>query len=272
MRFADPPRLHLPVEIHAERQLLFASDFHLGAPDAQTSRNREKRIVAWMESWEAQTAALFLMGDVFDFWHEYRHVVPKGFVRILGKLAEWVDAGIPVHLFTGNHDLWMYGYLEQEIGLTIHRHPRQLWACGKRFYLAHGDGLGPGDHGYKLIKRIFTNRWCQWLFRQVHPDRGIGWARYFSQTSRKKTGHADAQFLGADREWLILHAQDVLRQIFYDYFIFGHRHYPITWPLKDPQGNSSCYVNLGDWIRYFSYAAFDGAHLSLKYHEMHSLA
>ena len=260
------PEIRIDQAISPKNQLLFASDFHLGAPHPAASRQRELKVLDWMREHQDHTRALFLVGDVFDFWHEYRHVVPKGHVRLLGKLAEWVEHGIDIHLFTGNHDLWMFGYLEQEIGLQIHRGPRYMQAGGQHFYLAHGDGLGPGDHGYKMLKRLFTNRFCQWVFRQLHPDWGIGMAYYFSRTSRRHTGCRDACFLGPEKEWLILHSNALLRSRHFDYFIYGHRHYPVEWPLTGPDGRQSRYLNLGDWIRYFSYASFDGQNLELQYY------
>lgn len=270
----SPPTLeHLPQAVGPTRQLLFASDFHLGAPDAETSRARERRLVRWLSDWEPHLGALFLLGDVFDFWHEYRHVVPKGFVRLLGRLAEMADAGYPIHVFSGNHDLWMHGYLRDELGVYVHHGPRQFSRAGKSFYLAHGDGLGPGDRGYKLMKRLFTSALCQRAFRALHPDWGVGMAHYFSRRSRqqrrrRQQAGKESAFLGAEREWLILHSQAVLQHQHFDYFVYGHRHCPMEWPLESPYAaGGSSYLNLGEWLHKRSFAAFDGEALKLHFYQ-----
>jgi UDP-2,3-diacylglucosamine hydrolase len=176
------------------KKIYFISDFHLGVPDQQRSLEREKKIVRWLEQIKADAAILYLMGDVFDYWFEYKHAVPKGYVRLLGKLAELADSGIEMHYFTGNHDMWAFDYLPQEIGLHLHREPIQKEYNLKKFYLGHGDGLGPGDHGYKFIKKVFANPVSQWLFARLHPNAGISLMRYFSQKSRIATGTEDDIF------------------------------------------------------------------------------
>lgn len=243
------------------KKIYFASDLHLGAPDRERSLRREKHFVQWLNQIEADAAELFLVGDVFDFWFEYRKAVPRGFVRLLGKLAEMADNGLKIHLFTGNHDLWIYDYLPQEIGLQLYREPIERSWNGKRFYIGHGDGLGPGDHGYKFIKKIFTNPFLQWCFARLHPNFGIGLADYLSKSSRAKTGHQDAVFHGEDKEWLIIYCKEVLEKEDFDYFVFGHRHLPLDLDLKT---KGARYINLGDWIQYYTYAEFDGEQLSLK--------
>ena len=241
------------------KKIYFLSDFHLGAPDFESSLVREKKVVGFLDSIKQDAAEIFIVGDIFDFWYEYKAVVPKGYTRLLGKLAELTDSGIKVHVFVGNHDMWMSGYFEKELTIPVYHEPKVFERNGKQFYIGHGDGLGPGDKGYKFIKKIFRSPLCQWLFGQLHPTWGIGLANYFSRKSREKTGSADQHFLGEDNEWLIIYSKEVLRQQHLDYFIFGHRHYPIDFKLSD----TSRYINLGDWIRTFTYASFDGTDVQL---------
>lgn len=241
------------------KKIYFLSDFHLGAPDFESSLVREKKVVGFLDSIKQDAAEIFIVGDIFDFWYEYKAVVPKGYTRLLGKLAELTDSGIKVHVFVGNHDMWMSGYFEKELNIPVYHEPKVFECNGKQFYIGHGDGLGPGDKGYKFIKKIFRSPLCQWLFGQLHPTWGIGLANYFSRKSREKTGSADQHFLGEDNEWLIIYSKEVLRQQHFDYFIFGHRHYPIDFKLSD----TSRYINLGDWIRTFTYASFDGTDVQL---------
>ena len=242
------------------KKVYFLSDFHLGVPDHATSLVREKRIVSFLESIKKETAVLFIVGDLFDFWFEYKTVVPKGYVRILGKLAEIRDAGIEIHFFVGNHDMWMSGYFEQELGIPVYYAPKTFEFNGKKFLVGHGDGLGPGDYGYKFLKKIFRNPLCKLLFGLIPPFLGIGLAGMMSKSSRSVTGDSDATFLGADKEWLIIYCTEQLKSEHHDYFIFGHRHLPILFQLNE----KSTYINLGDWIRYFTYAEFHGDSISLK--------
>lgn len=242
------------------KKIYFISDFHLGVPNDADSRKREDKIVAWLNSIAKDVQILYLMGDVFDYWFEYKEVVPRGYVRLLGKLAELSDAGVEMHYFTGNHDMWVFDYLPKEIGLHIHRNPIQKEYNGKKFFLGHGDGLGPGDFGYKFIKKVFANKLAQWLFARVHPNTGIGLMKFFSRRSRIATGTSDDVYLGDDKEWLMVFCREVLQKEHYDYFIFGHRHMPLDKQLND----QSRYINLGEWINHFTYAVFDGAELSLK--------
>ncbi len=242
------------------KKIYFLSDFHLGAPNHAESLTREKKIVSFLTSIQNGAAAIFIVGDMFDFWFEYKYVTPKGYVRLLGKLAEITDSGIPVHFFVGNHDMWMRGYFEKELNIPVYFEPKEFNFNDKRFYIGHGDGLGPEDHGYKLIKSIFRNKICKWLFALLHPTIGIGLANFFSRKSRKKTGTADEVFLGEDKEWLIIYSKEVLAKELFHYFVFGHRHLPLDLKLTD----ESRYINLGDWIKYFSYAVFDGQQMELK--------
>lgn len=244
------------------KKIYFASDFHLGSPDDAQSRLREKLIVKWLHEIKKDAEELYLMGDVFDFWFEYKTVVPRGYVRLLGKLAELSDAGIKIHYFTGNHDMWVFDYLPKEIGVTLYREPVQREINGKKFFLGHGDGLGPGDKGYKFIKKVFTNKLSQWLFARLHPNLGIGMANYWSRKSRIATQLEEEKFLGDDKEWLVMFSKEILAKEHFDYLIFGHRHLPL-----DIRINNSRYINLGDWFRHNSYAVFDGADLELRYFE-----
>lgn len=250
------------MKLEPNKKIYFLSDFHLGAPDATSSLAREKRIVNFLSSIQHDAGGIFIVGDLFDFWYEYKTVVPKGYVRILGKLAEITDSGIPVYFFTGNHDMWMSGYFEKELNIPVYHEPKEFSFENKKFLIGHGDGLGPGDHGYKFIKKIFRNKICQWLFGALHPTWGMGLANYFSRKSRAATGSSDEHFLGADKEWLIIYCNEALQKNYYDYFVFGHRHLPIDYKLTD----KTRYINLGDWIRYNSYAVFDGEQLELKYY------
>ena len=242
------------------KKIYFISDFHLGVPNDTDSRKREDKIVAWLNSISNDVQILYLMGDVFDYWFEYKEVVPRAYVRLLGKLAELSDVGVEMHYFTGNHDMWVFDYLPKEIGLQIHRAPIQMEYNGKKFFLGHGDGLGPGDYGYKFIKRVFANKLAQWLFARIHPNTGIGLMKFFSRRSRIATGTSDDFYLGDDKEWLMIYSREVLQTEHYDYFIFGHRHMPLDKALSD----NSRYINLGEWINHFTYAVYDGQELQLK--------
>ncbi|UPS92659.1 UDP-2,3-diacylglucosamine diphosphatase [Bizionia sp. M204] len=242
------------------KKIYFASDNHLGAPTAEASRPREQKFVAWLEEIKYDAAAIFLMGDLFDFWFEYKTVVPKGFTRTLGKLAEITDAGIPIYFFVGNHDLWMDGYFEEELGISVYHKPQEYTFNNKTFLIGHGDGLGPGDTGYKRMKKIFTSRFGKWLFRWLHPDIGVRIAQYLSVKNKLISGDDDAKFLGEDNEWLVQYCKRKLETKHSDYFIFGHRHLPLEIDLNE----NSKYVNLGDWIQYYTYGVFDGENLELK--------
>lgn len=243
------------------KKIYFASDFHLGIPDKITSRQREQLLCRWLDMIRVDAERLYLVGDLFDVWFEYRNVIPKGYTRFLGKLAELSDEGLRIEAFTGNHDLWMRGYFEEELNIPVHHGPLEFEANGKRFLVAHGDGLGPGDHGYKFLKRVLSNPMAQWLYRRLHPDTGVGVANYFSRKGPKHQGVAEKKFLGEDKEWLIMFCREKLKEQHYDYFIFGHRHLALTYHLEE----NSMYVNLGDWLTFNSYAVFDGSGLTLNY-------
>lgn len=242
------------------KKIYFASDFHLGVPTAEISLQREKKIVDWLNEVRKDAEEIYLIGDIFDFWYEYKHAIPKGFVRLQGTIANIVDEGIPVYFFTGNHDMWMFDYFEKELGVKIFRSPISIERQGKKLMVGHGDGLGPGDKGYKFIKKIFSNKFFQWCFARLHPNFGIGLANYFSRSSRAKTGEDDKIFLGEENEWLVQYCKDVLNNEDFDYFIFGHRHLPLEIPIYD----KALYINTGDWLSYNTYAVLSEGVLSLK--------
>ncbi len=247
------------MQVH-QKNIYFLSDFHLGAPNHAASLEREKLIVRFLNEIKTNATEVFLVGDMFDFWYEYRNVVPKGYVRLLGKLAELADAGIKLHFFVGNHDMWMRDYLQKELNMPVYFEPKEFERNGKTFLIGHGDGLGPGDHGYKRLKKVFRNPISKWLFGIFPPKLGIGLANYMSRRSRAQTGATEEIFLGEDKEWLIIYCKEVLQQKKVDFFVFGHRHLAIDYRLP----SNSRYINLGDWINYFTYAVFDGEEIKLQ--------
>ncbi len=239
----------------------FASDFHLGVPTHAKSLEREKRIIAWLDSIKEDAKSIYLLGDIFDFWFEYKTVVPKGYVRILAKFSNLVDDGIEVNIIRGNHDMWMYDYLPKEIGVNILEDKTILSENGKQLFLAHGDGLGPGDLGYKLIKKVFANRICQWLFARLHPNFSIRIAQFWSRKSRITNQEKPNPFLGEEKEWLVSYCKRKQNEMDIDYFVFGHRHLPLEINID----KKTKYINLGDWIHYNSYAVFDKQEVTLQY-------
>ena len=234
------------------KKIYFASDQHLGAPTPKASLPREKKFVAWLDTIKEDAGTIFLLGDLFDFWFEYKTVVPKGFVRVLGKLAELKDAGIDIYFFVGNHDLWMRDYFQKELNIPVFHKPQEFDINGKIFLIGHGDGLGPNDHGYKRMKKVFTFSFFKWLFRWLHPDIGVRLGHYFSVKNKLISGDEDARFLGEENEWLAQYCRRKLTEKHYDFFVFGHRHLPLEIELN----NNSTYINLGDWIQYFTYGEF----------------
>jgi UDP-2,3-diacylglucosamine hydrolase len=277
----------MPSEIHLRpgQKLYFASDFHLGHHNYDGATHRERLVIRWLDSVRTDAQAIFLVGDVFDFWFEYRKAVPKGFVRFLGKLAELRDAGTDVYLFTGNHDLWMRDYFPNELGIPVYHAPVQFSVFSlefsvndtrstenaklktenpKRFFVGHGDGLGPGDHLYKgVLKPVFTSRLAQWAFRWLHPDLGVALAHRWSSHSRLSKSGPDSEFepfLGEDREWLFQYCREVEARTHHDYYIFGHRHLPLDLRVSE----TARYLNLGEWIHARTYAVYDGKELRLE--------
>jgi UDP-2,3-diacylglucosamine hydrolase len=248
------------MQIPQGKKVYFSSDNHLGAPTLEMSKPREKKFVAWLDHVKKDAAAIFLLGDLFDFWFEYKTVVPKGFTRTLGKLAEISDSGIPIYFFVGNHDLWMRDYFKTELNIEVFHKPQEFTFNNKHFLIGHGDGLGPGDKGYKRMKKVFTNPFSKWLFNWLHPDVGVKLAQYMSVKNKLISGDEDAKFLGEDNEWLVQYCKLKESQKHRDYYVFGHRHLPLEIEINE----TSKYVNLGDWIQYYTYGEFDGEVLVLK--------
>jgi UDP-2,3-diacylglucosamine hydrolase len=241
------------------KKIYFASDFHLGVPTPESSLEREKTVCRWLDLAKQDAAEIFLVGDLFDFWYEYKYTIPKGFTRLLGKIAEITDSGIPVHFFTGNHDLWMKDYFEKELNVKVHHEPITREFNGKKFLIGHGDGLGPGDRNYKLLKMVFASKISQWLYSRLHPNLACAIARASSRRSRIITADSDEKFLGEDKEWLYLYSKEYRKTHPIDYFIFGHRHLALD---MDVDGKAR-YINLGEWIKERNYAVFDGSTLRL---------
>ncbi|WP_115900096.1 UDP-2,3-diacylglucosamine diphosphatase [Tenacibaculum gallaicum] len=250
----------ISINTSENKKVYFASDQHLGAPTPEASFPREQKFVTWLNEVKKDAEAIFILGDLFDFWFEYKTVVPKGFVRVLGKLAELKDSGIPIYFFVGNHDLWMHDYFEKELNIPAFHSPQEFKINDKLFLIGHGDGLGPGDKGYKRMKKVFTFPLFQWMFRWLHPDLGVRLGQYMSVKNKLISGDEDAKFLGEDNEWLVQYCKRKLEFKHYDYFVFGHRHLPLEIQLKD----NSVYLNTGDWIQYYTYAIFENDKLFLK--------
>jgi len=247
----------------AKHKIYFASDQHFGIPDRERSKLRETKFISWLDEVKKDAGAIFLLGDLFDFWFEYKKVVPKGFVRVLGKIAEIHDMGIPIYFFVGNHDLWMSDYFKTELGITVYHNPQEFEFDGKTFLIGHGDGLGPGDKGYKRMKKLFTHPFSKWLYRWLHPDIGVKLGQYMSTQNKLISGQEDIKFLGEENEWLAQYAKRKQENKHYDYFLFGHRHLPMEIQID----KESKYINTGDWITHFTYAVFDGKDLHLKTYE-----
>ena len=243
------------------KKIYFASDFHLGAPNFEASLQREKLICNWLDMVKKDAEEIYLMGDLFDFWFEYKHVVPRGFTRFLGKIAELTDAGIPITIFKGNHDMWTFGYLEKELGVKVISDELIIESNGKKIFLHHGDGIGPGDNGYKWVRKFFRSGFAITLFGFLHPTIGAGFAKYLSKKSRINGGDKDKIYLGDDKEFIVLYCKALLAKTHYDYFICGHRHLPLDIKLCE----NARYINLGEWVNYYSYAVFNGTNVELKY-------
>ena len=248
------------MQIPKGKKIYFSSDNHLGAPTKEESFPREKKFVKWLDEIKEDAAAIFLLGDLFDFWFEYKTVVPKGFVRTLGKLAEISDSGIHIYFFVGNHDLWMNDYFEKELNIPTFYDSKEFTFNNKTFLIGHGDGKGPYDKGYKRMKKVFTNRFSKWIYRWLHPDIGMRLAQYLSVKNKLISGNEDKFFLGDNKEWLAAYAKRKLESKHYDYFVFGHRHLPMEIKV----GDNSTYFNLGDWINHYTFGVFDGENFEIK--------
>ena len=245
--------------IQKNKKVYFSSDQHFGAPSYESSKKREEIFLNWLNFIEKDAGALFLLGDLFDFWFEYSKVVPKGFVRILGKLANISDKGIPIYFFVGNHDLWMNDYFTKELNIKVFISPQEFTINKKSFLIGHGDGIGPGDYGYKRMKKIFTNPIMKIFFRWIHPDLGVKLAQYLSINNKLISGNDDRKYNGPENEIIFQYVIKKNKEKFRDFYVFGHRHLPLEIPL-----NESRYINLGDWITHFTYAEFSDKNFSIK--------
>lgn len=250
----------MTITLPSNKKIFFASDFHLGVPNAEESLARERRIVRWLDSIKPEAHSVYLMGDIFDFWFEYKHTIPKGFIRLQGKLAEFTDAGIPVTFFTGNHDMWMFDYFKKELNITIHRDPVLLHVNNQRALIGHGDGLGPGDTTYKILKWFFNSSFCQWLFGWIHPNIGMGIAQFWSRRSRISNIKREELFKGEENEFLLTYCKELEKKEHHDFYIFGHRHLPLNLKVSE----NSRYINLGEWVNFNTYALYDGNNIELK--------
>jgi len=245
-------------DLPQNKKIFFASDMHLGAPNKTISMEREKKLVRWLDQIQSEAHAIFFLGDIFDFWFEYKYVIPKGFVRLFGKLADLTDKGTFIYFFTGNHDMWMYDYFPNELNITVFKEPQILHINNKKLFVGHGDGLGSGDPGYKILKKIFRNSLCQWAFAWLHPNLGIRIANYWSKKSRAGNLNGENVFLG-EKEWLLNFCKETEKNSHHDFYIFGHRHFPLEVIIDE-----TCeYYNLGEWVNYFTYGEFDGKEFNL---------
>ncbi len=250
--------IELNLEPNPEKKLYFASDFHLGTPNLTQSRARELKIIRWLNAIENDAQAIFLLGDIFDFWYEYRKVIPKGFARFQGKIAALTDSGIPVIFFGGNHDMWMKDYFSEELGVQIFHEPVALAIGQTKLYIGHGDGLGPGDGQYKLLKKLFKNKMARWAFSRLHPNFSLSLGQAWSKKSRiNGVGYENKSF-GKD-EFLFQFCQQVEKTQHFDYYIFGHRHLHLDMPV----GTNSRYINLGEWVNHSRYAMLEQDKLTL---------
>jgi UDP-2,3-diacylglucosamine hydrolase len=250
----------MEILLPSDKKIYFASDFHLGVPNYASSLEREKRIIIWLDQIKRDAHSIYLLGDIFDFWFEYNHAIPKGFIRFQGKLAELRDAGIPIYFFTGNHDMWMFDYFTKELDIMIYRKPQILQINGKVLLIGHGDGLGPGDSMYKIQKKFFNSKVCQWLFARIHPNLGMGIAQLWSKQSRLANTKREEKFNGEENEFLLSYCKTIEKETHHDFYVFGHRHLPLDLEV----GVNSRYINLGEWVHFNTYAEFDGQAVALK--------
>jgi UDP-2,3-diacylglucosamine hydrolase len=248
------------IQLPSGKKIYFASDFHLGVPDHEASLAREKRIIRWLDHVKDDAHSIYLLGDIFDFWFEYKQTIPKGFVRLLGKLAELRDTGMPIYFFTGNHDMWMFDYFPKELGIPIYREPIELVIENHKLMIGHGDGLGPGDTSYKILKKFFNSSLCQWLFARLHPNLGIGIAKIWSRSSRITNMKKEEKFKGEENEYLLTYCRELEKNNHHDFYVFGHRHLPLDLEV----GSNSRYVNLGEWVNFNTYGVYDGTSIKLE--------
>lgn len=248
------------IRLEKDKRIYFASDFHLGVPDNNSSLLRERKVVQWLDEIKHDAQVIFLLGDVFDFWFEYRKVVPKGFLRLLGKLAELADSGIEIVFFRGNHDMWMFNYFQEEFNARVFSGPVSYVINDKKLLISHGDGLGPGDFSYKILKKIFNNSICQWLFGILPPVIGLGIAQSWSKRSRIVSNSKGEVFKGEEKEHLVIWSRNTEQKTHHDYYIFGHRHLALDIAIT----NNSRYFNLGEWVNNSHYGMFDGENFVLS--------
>lgn len=246
-------------ELPSGKKIYFASDFHLGAPNEEESLKRELKIIKWLQHVSKDAAAIFLVGDIFDFWFEYKSTVPKGFIRFQGKLAELKDRGIPIILFSGNHDMWMFDYFPRQLDIPVYRKPVELKIEQTSFLIGHGDGLGPGDHVFKVTKSIFSNPLMQWFFQWIHPNIGVWIAKQWSKRTRDFSDQRNKPVVEHE-ERLLSYCKSVESKEHHDFYIFGHRHLPLELKVSD----NSTYFNLGEWMNQCTYLEFDGSKAILK--------
>ena len=242
--------------------IYFLSDAHLGSRALEHRRTQERRLVNFLDQIKDKAEAVYLLGDMFDFWFEYKSVVPKGFTRFLGKLSELTDRGVEVHYFTGNHDIWCKDYLTQECGVIMHTEPITVELHDKVFFLAHGDGLGDDSKSFKFLRKVFHNKLCQTLFASLHPRWGMEFGLEWAKHSRlKRPNGKEPDYMGENEEPLVLFTKEYYKtHPNVNYFIYGHRHIELDLFL-----NRDCRLMiLGDWISLFSYAVFDGEHMFLE--------
>ncbi|MCH5226478.1 MAG: UDP-2,3-diacylglucosamine diphosphatase [Muribaculaceae bacterium] len=242
-----------------DKYTYFLSDLHLGAPYLEGARENELRIVRFLDSIKGNADTIYLLGDILDYWYEYKYVVPRGYVRFFGKLAELADAGIKIVWMKGNHDIWIFDYLPAELGIEVKDGTLVEEIHGKKFFLTHGDGVGKIDPKFRLIRSVFRNKFCQWMFSGIHPRWTVPFAYNWSNHSRY-TGEAR----GIPDESLLKNLKEFVKEYHQlhpeiDYFIFGHVHV-----LSREIMESGCeMIVLGEWIHTFSYAKMgvDGLHL-----------
>lgn len=237
----------------------FLSDFHLGARYFEEPRETERRVVDFLDSIKGDAKEVYLLGDILDYWFEYRYVVPRGFMRFFGKIAELTDLGVKVYWFIGNHDIWIFDYLPNELGVEVIDGEVTKEIDGKVFFLAHGDGVGKQPRSFRMLRSLFRNRFCQKLYSAIHPRWTIPFALSWSNSSRKGDDEYP-EYKGEENEFLEIFANDYLKSHKVDYFVFGHRHIMLD---KKLQGGATLVV-LGDWLHYCSYAVWDGNNLALK--------
>jgi UDP-2,3-diacylglucosamine hydrolase len=250
----------LTISLPEGKKIYFASDFHLGVPDHAGSLERERKVIKWLDSVRHDAHTVFLLGDIFDFWFEYKHAIPKGFIRLQGKLAEMRDQGIDIIFFTGNHDMWMFDYFPKELGIPIYREPVEFLVGSQKLLVGHGDGLGSGERSYKVLKAFFNSSVCQWLFARLHPNLGMTIATYWSRQSRINNMKREETFNGSENEYLFVWCSENEKKSHHDFYIFGHRHLPLDLQV----GERSRYINTGEWVHRPTFAVYDGKQLMLK--------